>query len=91
MLLDLKSYLQSRNRASILDLANHYRIEADALRGMLDHWIRKGRLRRLDLDDAHDACPHMTACEACGSTGLEVYEWLDGADDGNARSPDRRS
>lgn len=91
MLLDLKTYLQKHRPASMLDLTNHYRIDADALRGMLDHWIRKGRVRRLDLDDAHAACPHMGACAACGSACFEVYEWLDRADDGNASSPDRHS
>ena len=91
MLLDLKTYLEMHNPASMLDLTNHYRIDADALRGMLDHWICKGRARRLDFGGVRHACPHMGACGTCISTCLEVYEWLDSADDGNAPSPDRRS
>ncbi|MEG6508984.1 FeoC-like transcriptional regulator [Methyloligella sp. 2.7D] len=91
LLLDLKSYLESHTPVSMMDLTAHYRVEPDALRGMLDHWIRKGKLKRLDFGSTCQACPHGGACGACCASCFEMYQWLDGTGNGKAASPDRRS
>ncbi|WP_083240255.1 FeoC-like transcriptional regulator [Methyloceanibacter methanicus] len=91
MLLDLKNYLEAHNPASIGDLATHYSIEPDALRGMLDHWIRKGKVKRLELGCTCKSCSQGGTCGSCCSTSFEIYQWLDGANDGKAASPDRYS
>lgn len=72
ILSDLKAYLQQRQRVSMADLTAHFDIEATALRGMLDKWISKGRIRRLPLIAA---CG--TSCCQCDANLTEIYEWID--------------
>ncbi|SNX73892.1 FeoC-like transcriptional regulator [Cereibacter ovatus] len=73
MLLEVRSYLRARRQASLSDLAIRFRSQPDAMRGMLDHWIAKGKVRRI-------AC--ASACgKGCGGCSAasqpEVYEWLE--------------
>lgn len=69
MLRDLQGYLRDRQRASLDDLARQFRSDPDALRGMLDRLIRKGRVRKLPLK----ACG---GCHSCQPETLEFYEWV---------------
>jgi hypothetical protein len=71
ILQDLKAYLVERRRASIADLTARFDTDAEALRGMLAHWLGKGRLRRVDVDGACGGC-----C-GCATSAAEVYEWVD--------------
>lgn len=68
ILSEMKSYLIERRRAPIGDLAARFGVETDALRSMLDVWVRKGRLRRVD----GGACG---SCCGCAAAGAEIYEW----------------
>ena len=72
ILSELKSYLVLHGRAPIADMANRFGVEPEALRGMLDLWIRKGRVRRLATDAGTCA-----GCSKCDAYALEIYEWLD--------------
>ncbi len=83
MLIELRNYLRSHGRTSMLDLSNRYRMNEDALRGMLDHWIRKGNVVRHIVAE----CPHRGGCCNCGGTCFEFYEWVDG----KAPAADRRA
>ncbi len=77
VLLDLGAYLKEHENASMRDLCSHFRLEPEALRGMLDHWIRKGRVTRLDFT-AGCGCGTCGAksCGACGiEDSFEIYEW----------------
>jgi len=70
MLLDIKRYLMERQRVSLQDLALHFDTDADAMRGMLDTWIRKGKVTKCDA----------VACAGCSSSCStaqqeEAYEW----------------
>jgi len=42
------------------------------VRGMLGHWVRKGRVR-LHQDTG---CGSGSCCGGCGDLAGEVYEWL---------------
>lgn len=70
ILSDLKSYLAARRRAPIGDLVNRFDAEPDAIRGMLEHFIRKGQARR--LDGSEDTCG---GCQKCAPLASEIYEW----------------
>ena len=70
ILSDIKKYFSSQSAASLNDLCVHFGIEPDAMRGMLEQWIRKGRLRKLPEGTSCPSC-----CEACNSDHLEIYEW----------------
>lgn len=71
ILSEIKSYMAERGRVSIGDLVNHFRAEPEAIRGMLEHWIRKRRIRRLDGEGT------CTGCTKCDAYALEIYEWVE--------------
>ena len=78
VLLDLKAYLEAHNQASMRDLSAHFRLAPDALRGMLEHWIRKGRVARHDFTGGCSCVDKSkSACGACGvDNAFEFYEWV---------------
>lgn len=74
MLLDIKRYLMERQRVSLQDLALHFDANPDAMRGMLEAWIKKGKVRKCDA----------VACGGCSSKCSaarqeEAYEWSEKA------------
>jgi len=71
ILSDIKQYLKARRQASLNDLALHFGTDPDAMRGMLDQWISKGKVMKSELQTT---CGRgCTACTCSGS--LEIYEW----------------
>ncbi len=70
ILSDLRNYIRARGRVPIADLVNHFDADPDAVRGMLDVWIRKGKVSRL-ASDAGDC----DGCAKCDAFELEIYEW----------------
>jgi Mn-dependent DtxR family transcriptional regulator len=71
ILSDLRSYLKQQHRVALADLINHFNIDADALRGMLNKWISKGYVRVVPLQSS---CG--TGCCKCDPTLTELYEWI---------------
>ena len=77
MLMEIRSYLQSRGSASLTDLSNHFRIAPDALRGMLAHWIGKGMVRQREEPAACGGCVSAGTCCGCAvSESPEIYDWI---------------
>ena len=74
ILSDIKQYLQQRGQASLGDIAIHFDSSPDAVRGMLDIWIRKGKVRKRM---ANSACGD--SCNQCDSSSTEIYLWLESA------------
>ncbi len=72
ILSELRDYLKQQRRLSLLDMANHFDMDADALRGMLVKWVNKGKVRKLSTDKA---CG--TSCCKCDPAMTELYEWID--------------
>lgn len=72
ILSDLRNYLRKQRRVALADLVNHFGVDANALRGMLDKWISKGNVRKLT---AEAACG--TSCCKCDASLIELYEWID--------------
>ena len=46
ILSDIRDYLQYRGQSSLADIALHFDIEPEAVRGMLEIWVKKGKLHR---------------------------------------------
>lgn len=69
---EVKRYLSERKLAPLTDIALHFDIEPDTVRGLLSHWIRKGRVRR----HQDDGCKNGGGCCGCGAHSKEIYEWL---------------
>ena len=74
ILSELRDYLRQKRRVALQDLMRHFDIEADALRGMLQQWIRKGKVRQIQ---PNSACG--SSCCKCDASLIEFYEWLDDA------------
>lgn len=72
MLLEIKTYLSRRRMASLHELAAHLRLDNEATREMLQHWLRKGRVRRCELGCS--SCG--SGCGGCSSAVTEFYEWV---------------
>lgn len=71
ILSDIRDYLQSRRRAALTDMALRFGTDPDALRGMLDKWVAKGRVVKL---------PSGTICGVgcckCDPETTEIYAWV---------------
>jgi hypothetical protein len=71
ILKDIRHYLQQRGQATLGDIARHFDSEPSAVQGMLEHWIRKGKVRR---SLATRSCG--SSCSKCDPTAIEIYQWL---------------
>lgn len=71
ILSDIKRYLMERQCATLSDIALHFDSEPDAVRGMLEHWVRKGKVRK-SLVTA--SCG--SSCDKCDTATTELYEWI---------------
>jgi DNA-binding MarR family transcriptional regulator len=70
ILTELKKYLQSHHQATLRDLAHHFNVTPEAIEGMLEHWIRKGHVRR-----SANRC--TKGCCETAATNLIFYEWVE--------------
>ncbi len=70
MLTELKAYLNERRAASLSEIALHFAADPDALRPMLDQWIRKGKVRR-------SGGTRCSGCVSCSPADVEFYEWVE--------------
>ena len=84
MLTDLKSFLADRHAASLTEMAHRFAMEPDALRPMLDHWIRKGRVRR-------SGGSRCQGCVGCAAADVEIYEWVRPAPEARAHPADAKT
>ena len=73
ILSDLCDYLRTHRRAALIDMAHRFETDPDALRGMLEKWIAKGRVEKLPLGTA---CGN--GCGKCDPATTEIYEWVSG-------------
>jgi predicted ArsR family transcriptional regulator len=69
MLSAIRKYLSQHHTASLDDIARHLDAEPDAVRGMLDHWVIRGKVCRIPT-----ACG---GCTQCDPTTIETYRWVD--------------
>ena len=70
ILSDIRSYLEQREQATLADIALHFEADTDAVRGMLEIWIRKGRVHR---KMATASCGN--SCSQCDPAATEIYVW----------------
>ena len=74
ILADIRDYLRERGQVSLSDLALHFDSDPLAVRGMLDVWVRKGRVSKLQ------GGADCGGCNQCDSAANEIYQWTaDGA------------
>ena len=69
-LLAIKSHMMTVKMASLSSLCLLFNMNADQLRCMLQHWIRKGKMRQC----MKPACG--STCFKCPVGVREIYEWV---------------
>lgn len=72
ILSNVRDYLKQRGQCTLSDIALHFDADADAVRGMLEVWIRKGKVNKRS---ATDSCG--TSCQSCDPAATEVYSWCE--------------
>ncbi len=70
ILSDIKKYFSQNTTLDLQTLSLHFDTEPDAMRGMLEHWIRKGKVRKQIVKNC------AKGCSICDPTGMEIYEWI---------------
>ena len=72
ILSDIKHYLTQQGHATLADIALHCNATPDAVRGMLDQWISRGKVRKEMISSACGA-----GCSKCDPAVIELYIWND--------------
>lgn len=62
----LQAIQQTSEPISVNDLARTLEIEPAALEGMIDFWVRKGRIK------VHDGLACASSCDSCGVDGCPL-------------------
>ena len=75
ILSEVRNYLKQRGQCTLSDIALHFDTDANAVRGMLDIWIKKGKVTR---HTATESCG--TSCQSCDPAATEVYSWCETGD-----------
>ena len=78
ILSELREYLKTHQRVALMDMAHRFDTDPEAVRGMLDKWVSKGRVIKLP----NVACD--SGCNKCDASHIEVYEWVELQRDGTA-------
>lgn len=71
ILSEIKRYMKQRRSANLAEIALHFKSEPSAVQGMLEQWIRKGKMSR------RQASEECGSCCKCNATATEIYEWLE--------------
>ncbi len=72
-LLDIKQHMMKVRIATLGALCLLFNKDADTVRCLLSHWIRKGNIRQCQKTPACGTC-----CAKCPTAVTEMYEWVDG-------------
>jgi hypothetical protein len=70
ILADIGRYVQERRQVTLNEIARHFDAQPDAVRGMLDVWINKGRISRQLVTTACGS-----TCQQCDVASIEMYTW----------------
>lgn len=70
-LLDIKKHMMQVRIATLSSLCILFNTEAETLRQMLNHWVRKGHMRQCTKKPA---CGSQ--CFKCPTAATEIYEWV---------------
>jgi len=79
ILSDISRYVQEHQQVTLSQIALHFNAQPDAVRGMLDIWVRKGKISR---QQATSSCG--SSCHQCDTASTEIYTWGMVADQFNA-------
>lgn len=70
ILADIGHYVRERQQVTLSQIAQHFGAQPDAVRGMLEIWIGKGKISR---QLATASCG--STCQQCDTNSTEIYIW----------------
>jgi len=72
MLIQIKKLLQQREQMTLSDLSKHFYVSEAMMLSMLDQWLKKGRLERIELGGICGS-----SCGSCEepSQVSTLYKW----------------
>lgn len=76
ILAELRDYVQRNRVVSIAGLIAHFDMDPNTLREMLEVWIRKGKIRKVQVDDCSSSPIMCQKCLQCHMQSAELYEWI---------------
>ena len=71
ILLEVRNFFNAKPSANLMELSYHFQKTPDTMRFILEHWIRKGRLR---ITAKPAGCG--TKCLSCKEEYAETYIWI---------------
>ena len=80
MLIAIRDHFKVYPVCTLAELSSAFRTSPDAMRGMLSHWLKKGRIvnERAGCGTAcHQGSNKKTGCTSCRPEELEIYRWQD--------------
>jgi len=73
ILSQIKRYLSENKKIALGELCIHFDTEPDAMRGMLEHWIRKSKVKKHAIEgNCSNGC-----LKCCNHDAMEIYEWVE--------------
>jgi len=73
ILSDIGHYVQEHRQVTLSQISLHFNAQPDAVRGMLETWIKKGKISR---QMATASCGET--CQQCDAVHTEIYSWNTG-------------
>jgi len=71
MLLEIRDHLRAAGSIAVRDLALTFNISQDEATFMLEHWVKKGLIRK---QAAGSLC--QGGCRSCDPSTIDIYEWV---------------
>jgi len=71
ILVDIRHYLANHQTATLNDLAIHFDADPESIRGMLQIWISKGRIKKMPVQTSCGG-----GCGRCHCSLGESYQWV---------------
>ena len=68
----IRDFLRMHGQASLADIARQVNADPEAVRAMVEVWVKKGQATRLLMSNK---CG--THCRQCDSAQMEIYIWND--------------
>lgn len=73
ILSEIRDYIKQRHQASLEDIINHFDIDEDTARAMLNVWINKQKIHCRNLTGSCNS-----QCKQCHQSLTEIYIWGQG-------------
>lgn len=75
LMTDMRDYLQLVGRASLQDLARHFKLQESATQHMLSFWVRKGQIKLVDATQNSCSTGKCSDCFECDESAKQIYIW----------------